>query len=122
VNDTLVVGRRVRVHVNLHRQQLSVVDPRTGKVIRYVTDVTLVGVEFRFQPACVERVRAKGVRAVCAYALGFVSAFDTNPPEHGRRVVYKPFRHSYFHDHITGERIDRADRVVFVNLRAYAVS
>lgn len=115
-------GQRVRVHVNLHKQRLSVIDPRAGRVITYVDDITLTDVRFRHQPACVEKVRARGVRAVCAYAIGMVEAVNTHPPEVGRRVRYNPFTRPDFHDADTGDTVTHADRVVFTNLRAYAVT
>ncbi|ALG06324.1 hypothetical protein [Kibdelosporangium phytohabitans] len=121
MSTKLIYGRRVRVHVNLHLQRLSVVNPSTQRVIAYVDDIILTEVEFRYQPACVERVRARNVRAVCAYALGRHESTNTNPGVHGRRVRYNPFELPYFHDPVTGERVDRASRVLFVNLRAYVV-
>jgi hypothetical protein len=122
MNSTVDLGQRVRVHVNLHRQRLSVIDPRTRLVITYVDDITLTRVEFRYQLAGVRRVQQTGVRAVCAYAVGIVDAVNSHPPEVGRRVTYNPFRRPDFHDAITGETVTHADRVVFIKLRAYKVA
>lgn len=115
-------GQRVRVHVNLHKQRMSVVDPRTVRVITYVDDITLTDVEFRHQRKCVDKVRERGVRAVCAYAIGLVEAVDTDPPKAGRYVRYNPFARPDFHDPDTGETVTHADRVVFVDLRAFALA
>lgn len=121
VSAALEPGRRVRVHVNLHQQRFAVVDPATTTVIAYVDDITLTAVRFRHQPACVRKVRERGVRAVCAYALGVIESLDTTSPVRGRRVAYNPFRRPDFHDPATGEHIADAARVRFVALRAYII-
>lgn len=112
-------GQYVRVHVNLHKQQLAVADPRTARVLCYVHDITLTDVEFRHQPGCVARIRRQQRRAVCAYARGRVAAVDTHPPASGRRVRYNPFHRPDFHLADTDEPITAADLVLFTELRAY---
>lgn len=121
MNSAIAPGQRVRVNVNLHRRQLAVCSPPHGRVTAYVNDITLSAVRFRFQPACADKVRRRGVRAVCAYAVGVVEALDTRPPAQGRRVAYNPLRRKDFHDPVTGEQIDGAALVVFVDLRAYVL-
>src|ERR1043165_1132339 len=121
VNTLISTGQRAKVHVNLHRRQLAVSVPPHGRVTAYVDDITLSDVEFRFQPACARRVRDRGVRAVCAYATGWVTATNTHPAPAGRKISYNPLRRPDFHDAITGERVDTAALVAFVDLRAYAL-
>jgi hypothetical protein len=113
------LGRRVRVHVNLHKQRFAVLDPRTGRVIGYVDDITLTGVTFRHQPRCVDRIRTRRVRAVCAYALGTIHALDTDEPVTGRPIAYNPLRRDDFHHPDTGEHVDTAHKARFVGVRAY---
>lgn len=62
------------------------------------------------------------VRAVCAYAVGIVDAVNSHPSDVGRRITYNPFRRPDFYDAITGETVTHADRVVFIQLRAYEVA
>ena len=116
---TLVPGMRVRVHVNLHKGNFSVVDPRTGRVIANVSDAVLSDVTFRWQRACVDRIAREGVRAVCAYAVGTLVSWDTAPGAGGIRVAYNPFRRPDFHRADTGATVDTAPRVVFTDRRAY---
>jgi hypothetical protein len=89
-------GRRLRVH-NLHRKDFSVVDPRTGRVIASVADITLRGVTFHVQPRCLERIRQSGQRAVCAYAIGVVQAVGTAPDVTGwTQITFNPRRADTF--------------------------
>ncbi|WP_158889051.1 hypothetical protein [Amycolatopsis anabasis] len=122
MSGEIAPGQRVRVHVNLHLRRLSVVNPRSGRVIGYVDDITLTAVRFRYQPACVRRIREEGVRSVCAYALGIVKSVNTNPAEvSGRPVKYNPFIRPDFH-YETGESVTQADRVLFIQLRAHVLA
>lgn len=119
MSTTLRSGLRVRVHVNLHKGNFSVVDPRTGRVLTNVSDVVLSDVTFRHQPACVERIAREGVRAVCAYAVGTLVSWDSGPAETAVRVAYNPFRRPDFHRADTGETVSTAARVVFTGRRAF---
>jgi hypothetical protein len=105
-------GQRVRVHVNLHRGDFSVVDPKASRVIAHVQDITLTGVEFRVQPGGLRRIRKQGRREVCAYALGIVAALNSHPDLAGRdRVTFHPFRAGTFT--CNGQPIFHAPEVVF---------
>lgn len=117
-----VTGQRVRVHVNLHEQRFAIVDPTTGRVIRYANDVTLSGVQFRHQKACVEKIRETGQRKVCAYAIGTFECLDSDAEPGGRYVRYNPHVRPDFHDPVSGATVEHAERVVFVGLRAYDVT
>ena len=105
-------GDRVRVHVNLHKLNLSVVNPRTGLVIAGVDDITLAGVTFRVQSAGLERIRRHRQRAVCAYAIGTVVAVGTRPDVSGHdRVSFNPFAADTFM--CNGQPITEAAEVIF---------
>jgi hypothetical protein len=98
-------GLRVGVHVNLHRGDLSVNYPPTGRVAAHVPAITLDGVEFRVQPSCLRSMRGQGRRAVCAYAVGTIAGLDPEPDTSGLvRVTFKPFDDDTF-------TVDRADTV-----------
>lgn len=114
-----MIGTRVRVHLNLHRGDFSVADPRTGKVITNVQDITLSGVEFRVQPALLAKIRVWNRRKVCAYAVGVVQAVDTDPTPTGRKVTFNPFRADTFHDAHTGEAVHTADLTIFTDHYCY---
>lgn len=75
-----LVGQHVKVHVNLHKQQLAVTWPlSSGTVYGYCNDVLLYDALFRVQPAGQARCAQTGVRAVCAYVTGWVRAINTGP-------------------------------------------
>ncbi len=104
---------RVRVHYNLRQGGFAVVNPSTGRVVCYVDDITLDGgVEFRVQGGTLDRIRAEGRRAVCAYALGLVAAVDTCPDVSGLpRVTFNPWRARTFT--LGGQPIHAAQAVIF---------
>jgi hypothetical protein len=105
-------GLRVRVHVNLHKGNLSVVDPRISRVIASVDDITLTDVSFRVQPGGLRRIREQRQRTVCAYAVGTVAAVNSEPDVTGhRRVTFNPFTGDTF---MCGDQpIHAAPEVVF---------
>jgi hypothetical protein len=105
-------GDRMRVHVNLHRGNFSVMDPRTGRVVAGVDDITLADVAFRVQPAGLRRIRRERQRAVCAYAIGTVVAVGTQPDVTGcDRVSFNPYKGDTFM--CNGEPVLTAPAVVF---------
>ena len=106
-------GLRVRVHRNLHRGDWSVTDPRIGRVIAHVSDITLTGARFRVQPAGVEAIRATGRRLVCAYAVGTLAAACSAPDvADWQRVSFNPWRATTFTT-AAGRPITDAPLVVF---------
>jgi hypothetical protein len=89
-----------------------VVDPRTGRVIAGVDDITLTGVTFRVQPGGLARIRRHRQRAVCAYAIGTVAAVGTSPDVSGHdRVSFNPFAADTFM--CNGQPITGAATVIF---------
>lgn len=117
-NSGGLVGRRLRVHYNLHKGGFSVVDPRAGRVIAHVDDITLTEAEFRVQPGGLARIRETGVRQVMAYVLGTVAEVDTSPDLAGCPVVrFNPHRDDTFM--CDGLPVHTADRVTFAAGRGW---
>lgn len=114
-----MIGQRVRVHLNLHRGDFSVADPRTGKIITNVRDITLRDVTFRVQPALLAKIRAWNRRKVCAYAVGVVQAVDSDPQPTGRKVTFNPFRADTFHETGSGKPVHSARLTTFVDHYCY---
>ncbi len=107
-------GIRVRVHYNLHRGGFSVVSRTTGRVIGHAGDITLADVEFRVQQGTLARIRAEGRRAVCAYAIGTVTAINTRPGTAGLpRVTFSPWRADTFT--LDGHPVRAAPAVIFAD-------
>lgn len=109
-----LVGRRVRVHLNLHRGDFSISDPKTGNVLASCTDATLSGVTFKVSESTRQRIIAKNRRRVHAWAVGILEEVDTTPAIEGAvKVSYNPFRGPEF---MTADGpIHEAGRIAFVN-------
>lgn len=92
--DTDLVGKRVKVHLNLHRGDFTISPTSGGKVLANVDDVTITDVRFHVSESmrqrwCVDR----GIRKVHAWAIGTVVAVNTDPDTSSRRrLSYNPFR------------------------------
>ena len=117
----LTIGQRIRVHVNLHKRALAVADPSTGKVLCYVNAVTLTGVTFRTQAACLDRVQREGVRRVCAFAVGVLAAIEPDVDRTLPAITFNPHRRRDFHDAATGATVTIAETATFADLRCYGV-
>lgn len=124
-----LIGRPVRLHVDLHRRCLSVLDPRTGRVAGHAAVAVLTDVALRVQPAGRDRVLATGVRGVHANALGTLTSASgidgselggQRPPVAGWTPVrYSPVRAPHFTLAYGLERIDGAPLIVFRDGRGW---
>ena len=95
---------RVRVHYNLHRGGFSVVSRTTGRVIGHAATSP-----WPMSSSGYSRAPWPGYapRAVCAYAIGTVTAINTRPGTAGLpRVTFSPWRADTF----TLDGIRRAPR------------
>ncbi len=113
-----VIGTRVRVHLNLHRGDFSISDPRTGNVLRSCTDVTLADVTFKVSETTRQRITRTGRRRVHAWAVGTLVAIDSAPSTEGTRITYNPYRAPTFTTS-DGTPVHNADTVAFVNRYGY---
>jgi hypothetical protein len=114
-----VIGTRVRVHLNLHRGDWSISDPRTGLVLRSATDVTLEGVTFHVSETTRQRIIERKRRRVHAWAIGQLLAVDTAPDLAGLEpVTYNPFRAPTFTT-TEGEPVTAAPLMHFVERKGW---
>ena len=103
----LVLGARVEVYRNLRHgrgpvHNWSVRESRTPRhVLGVVAHVAIVDATLRVQRATWEKVVATGQRAIHAYAVGTLHAWEAhNPPRRPRdlvRFTYNPKRGPFFH-------------------------
>lgn len=120
-----LTGQHVKVHVNLHKQQLAVTWPlSSGTVYGYCDDILLHDATFRVQPAGQARCAQTGVRAVCAYVTGWVHAINTGQPAEDRHPAYQqlsfdPRRDTAFMSP-DGQPVTAAMWVLCAGVRAYA--
>lgn len=90
---------RIQAYRNLHREEWSIRDPRTGLVIDHAAHVELEGVEFRVQPGGRAAVLRDGVRRVHAYVVGALVIATQRRLARRRRWVrftYNPHREATF--------------------------
>lgn len=114
-----MIGERVRVHLNLHRGDWSISDPKTGRVLRSATDVTLTGVTFRVSEATRQRIIDKQRRRVHAWAIGTLVSVDTAPDITGRdAVTYNPYRAPTF-TRVDGTPVLEVDEITFANRKGW---
>lgn len=110
-----MIGELVRVHLNLHRGDFSITDPKSGRVMASCDDVTLSGVTFKVSETTRQRVIAKQRRRVHAWALGTLVAVDAKPRVDGLELItYNPYRAPTFTT-LAGTPVTEAKEVVFVD-------
>lgn len=115
-----MIGTTVRVHVNLHRGDFTITDPKTRKRIGSADDITLTGVTFKVSEARRQAVIRQGQREVHAWAIGTVVAINTAPDVDAlRAVTYNPHRAPLFHFADGSGDVTAADRVTFRHRRCY---
>lgn len=108
-----VLGERVKVHLNLQRGDFSITSLATGRVELSAADVTLQDVTFRVSETTRLKILRTKRRRVHAWAIGTLTAVDTNPSVTGRRQVsYNPYRAPTFTDG-GGTPVEAAPEVVF---------
>jgi hypothetical protein len=117
-----MIGRRLRVHFNLHTHRFSVIDPAHGRVIASVDTIMLRDVEFRIQAAGLRQLRERKQRRVCAYAIGIVAAVNTDMDTHSmRRITFNPWRSDTFHYSDTAQMVQRAPLVYFAGSYCWSI-
>lgn len=98
---------------------------RKGRVVAKPTYSVVRGVTFRVQAGTLATIRAKRVRAVCAYARG--QAAESTPAEvaevaaRGQRVHFNPFRADTF-TLDDGTPVVAADILAIDHKQAYVVA
>lgn len=114
-----MIGERVRVHLNLTRGCFVICDPRTGKLQRYCTDVTLRDVTFKVSEKQRQWTIAKNMRQVHAWAIGTVTAIDSTPDVTQHEIVtYNPFRAPTF-TREDGAPVLEVEEITFVDRKGW---
>jgi hypothetical protein len=93
-STTHLIGERVEVYWNLHKDCFSVralSGPDKGRVVAHTRHIDLGDVTFVVQPAGRARVLAEGRKNVHAFARGTVTASRDGLPTSYTEVVYNPY-------------------------------
>ena len=90
---------RNRVYFNVREKNLSVLDYKTNKVIKKVTQAYLSNALFVVRKSGQKRVREEGRKNVHAFVNGIIQPkLDDAMPQHEVcRVRYDPYTMDYFH-------------------------
>ena len=90
---------RNRVYFNVREKNLSVLDYKTNKVIKKVTQAYLTNALFVVSKSGQKRVREEGRKNVHAFVNGIIQPkLDDAMPQHEVcRVRYDPYTMDYFH-------------------------
>ena len=90
---------RNRVYFNVREKNLSVLDYKTNKVIKKVTQAYLTNALFVVRKSGQKRVREEGRKNVHAFVNGIIHPkLDDAMPQHEVcRVRYDPYTMDYFH-------------------------
>lgn len=96
-SSTALIGTRVEVYWNLHKNVYSVRalnGPDRGRVVAHVDAINLVDATFAVQPAGRARVLAEGRKNVHAFVRGIVSTPTLITPVD--EVTYNPYKAGTF--------------------------
>ena len=90
---------RNRVYFNVREKNLSVLDYKTNKVIKKVTQAYLTNALFVVRKSGQKRVREEGRKNVHAFVNGIIQPklYDAIPQHEVCRVRYDPYTMDYFH-------------------------
>ena len=103
-----LIGKRVRVYRNLHKDCFSVKCMKTGKVIAHVKDITLSFVTFPVSQAGRNRVLKERRKNVHAFVQGIVDTFTVLSE---KRICYNPYKKDHFFYCSNGKEIKSAQAV-----------
>jgi hypothetical protein len=91
----LLIGQKVKVYFNLHKQCFSIKDIKTGLVVAHASELTLRDCSFKVSESGRQRVLREKRKNVHAYVVGtFVwDMAQTNLDNH---ALYNPYKYSSF--------------------------
>jgi hypothetical protein len=114
-----IIGQKVMVYYNLHKQTFSV--QKSGIVVLHADFVKLSDVEFRVRKGGLNKVRKEKVKNVHAFVIGILEDFCefpcSNIPQdsEGEVISYSPYVNDSFVIKSTQEPIFYGNEVNMVN-------
>jgi hypothetical protein len=116
-----LIGEKVMVYYNLHKQTFSV--QKHGIVVFHADYLKLRDVEFRVRVGGKEKVRKEKSKNVHAFVIGILEDFCEYPCEEmpeepvGEIITYNPYLYDSFVFRKTKEPVYNANEVVMINLK-----
>jgi hypothetical protein len=114
-----IIGQKVMVYYNLHKQTFSV--QKSGIVVLHADFVKLSDVEFRVRKGGLNKVRKEKVKNVHAFVIGILEDFcefpcsDIPQDSEGEVISYSPYVNDSFVIKSTQEPIFNGTEVNMVN-------
>jgi hypothetical protein len=114
-----IIGQKVMVYYNLHKQTFSV--QKSGIVVLHADFVKLSDVEFRVRKGGLNKVRKEKVKNVHAFVIGILEDFcefpcsDIPQDSEGEVISYSPYVNDSFVIKSTQEPIFYGNEVNMVN-------
>ncbi|MAD98995.1 MAG: hypothetical protein Unbinned200contig1002_38 [Prokaryotic dsDNA virus sp.] len=102
-----MLGKRVQVYKNLHKNCWSIRLKKTQRVIAHLDEVFLVNAKFIVQQGGRRRVLNTKTKNVHAFIEGEIVSNLTGS-EYSGRATYNPYKFASFVDTETKESLDRA--------------
>lgn len=109
-----IIGKKVRVYRNLHKQCFSVVDVSTGKVILRTKQISLSNVTFKVRENGRQKVLKDKQKNVHAFVCGTVVE-DILETDGFETVSYNPYKFGYFFNQANLDKISDAFLAKLIN-------
>jgi hypothetical protein len=114
---------RIRVHYNLRKHCLSILDKRTRRVIGYTSGIVLRNVRFVASAKGIARIRRLGRKQVVAFVEGDMASLQLptirDITTHHRQCYFNPYRWDTFVD-IGHKPVTSAAECVLINKSMFA--
>ena len=116
-----VIGKRVQVYRNLHKQAFSVKDKKSGRVILYADCIELKDCKCVVREGSRQRVLKEKRKNVHAWIEGTAVSFSCSTEWLLRELYYNPYKCKSFIYEDTRKPILELDQVVLFNNKAFAI-
>ncbi|QZA69796.1 hypothetical protein 043JT007_278 [Bacillus phage 043JT007] len=110
-------GCSSKVYYNLHKHTFSV--QQCGLVVLHSDTVVLNEVEFTVRESGRQRVLMEKRKNVHAFVNGFLSLGAEEIDSGYREATYNPYLYDSFVDKETGQRINKADKVILKDKKIF---
>ncbi|UJJ74803.1 hypothetical protein [Bacillus phage BM-P1] len=110
-------GCRSKVYYNLHKHTFSV--QQKGLVVLHLDMVVMSDAEFRVNETGRQRVLKEKRKNVHAFVNGSLSLDMEDVDSSYREATYNPYLYDSFVDKETGQRINKADKVILKDKRIF---
>jgi hypothetical protein len=124
MRKAMAANTRIRVYYNIRKKCLSMMDPKTRRVVGYVRAIDLANVKFIVSQPGVERIRREQRKQVVAFVEGEINSLDMPTMldllPGMESVTFNPYRHPYFVD-VAENAIHSAKRCTVIGNKMFVL-